>query len=121
MLTFIEFATPAGSVIVETKCYRAPLARRHGARKLRPDHVNQFFAYLSNAAAAGQRVGGGVLLYAQVGGPISVDLRWRGLPVLARSVDLASGWSVTRARMLALARESASLSSAAHPSGSAQG
>lgn len=109
LLTDIEFVTPAGRVIVETKCYRTPLAGRYKTKKLRGAHVNQLLAYLGNAVAGGERVGGGMLLYAQVGDPISVDLYWMGRPVLARSVDLANGWAVTRARMLALAREWASL------------
>ena len=103
--TDIELVTSAGRVIVDTKCYRTPLTHRFGTPKLRADHVNQLFAYLCNARALGDRVAGGMLLYAQVDAPIHVDLEWDGEPVRVRSVDLGSGWEVTRRQMLAVAAE----------------
>ena len=101
--TDIELVTTAGRVIVETKCYQTPLTGRFGTPKLHGSHVNQLFAYLCNARARGERVAGGMLLYAQVDGSIHVDLEWAGEPVRVRSVDLASGWAVTRRQMLGVA------------------
>lgn len=103
--TDIEFVTPSGRIIVETKCYRDPLTGRFGTPKLHASHVNQLFAYLCNARARGERVAGGMLLYAQVDGPLHVDLAWEGEPVRVRSVDLGSGWEVTRRQMLGIARQ----------------
>ncbi len=100
--TDIELAATGGRVIVEAKCYRRPLGQ---GQTLRPAHVNQLAAYLVNAAAHGERIAGGMLLYAQADAPIRADVELLGYPVRVRSVDLDVPWHALRARMLEVGAE----------------
>ena len=88
------------SVIVETKCWSDPFARRHGDStvSLRSEHLYQLFAYLTNHARsyAAEPPALGVLLYATAGTTFDYRYRVHGHPLWVSAVDLAKPWPAVR-------------------------
>ncbi|HRI68556.1 MAG TPA: hypothetical protein PK156_30215 [Polyangium sp.] len=82
------------TVVVETKCYGAPLVAGHGGKHLtlRSKDVCQLAAYLANMRTDGSRLSG-VLLYA-VDRPIipATKMRLLGHDVFVRELNLNQSW-----------------------------
>jgi len=90
--TDIDLYDAHGRWIVECKCTRSPLAGRFGARRLHGSYVNQLYAYLENARAAGATLHGGLLLHAAIDEPFTADLHLHGHRFVVRTVDLGTHW-----------------------------
>lgn len=100
--TDVDLYDAHGRWIVECKCTATPLVGRWSSRHLSGKYINQLFAYLSNAAAAGARLHGGVLLYAAVDAPLAAEFQLHGHTIAVRSVDLSAPWDTIADQMRTL-------------------
>lgn len=82
-----------GVVLVEAKCYAAPLQSFWGSRKLRSGHLYQLQAYLAHLERSDPRPHLGLLLYAQVDDVLDERLRLAGKDIWVRSLDLDQPWA----------------------------
>jgi 5-methylcytosine-specific restriction enzyme subunit McrC len=92
-------------IVIDAKYYAAALERDRwdGSRlKLKPNHVNQMFAYLSNAKVVtrGEKAVYGVLLYPLVDTAVAADEKLHDFTLRARTIDLRSHWTQIEASLL---------------------
>lgn len=88
-------------ILLEAKLTPTPLNRgRHGS-KLRSSHIYQLHTYLAHLGD-GVLPLTGVLLYAQVDGPLRLDYTLVGQRLLVRSLDLGQQWQGIHEDLLAL-------------------
>lgn len=91
--------------IGECKLYKSPLIDRYRSmgKRLRPEHVNQLFAYLAAAQAKyPSHAISGLLIYALVDIDFSDDVMLREFPVRIRTLDLQQPWEQLRKQLVAL-------------------
>jgi 5-methylcytosine-specific restriction enzyme subunit McrC len=94
-------------IVIDAKYYADALEhdRWDGSRlKLKPTHVYQMFAYLSNAKKVTDRTRGvsGALLYPLVNTAVQADVQLHDFPLKARTIDLKSHWTQIEADLLAV-------------------
>lgn len=93
--TDVVLESKSGTLIIDTKYYGDPLQRRYERAKLRPEHVNQVMAYVSNFDHAGYPLPvEGMLLYAATESlpELSVDLKIHGHRFRAAALNLDAPW-----------------------------
>jgi len=106
LVTDIPLRLGDGRVIVECKFTKHPLmTNQSGKKRLRPSHLNQLFAYLSNVGTEWRPPAAGLLLYAAVHEDLDLHYRVHGRDVLVRTVDLARPWRVIHAQLEGLLRD----------------
>jgi 5-methylcytosine-specific restriction enzyme subunit McrC len=90
--------------IVETKYYAEALTARFNRESLRPAHLYQLFAYLSNHPASlahePRDALRGILLYPRTTVTLGLRLTLHGWPVEAWTLDLAQEWAAIEADLL---------------------
>jgi 5-methylcytosine-specific restriction enzyme subunit McrC len=104
----ILLSDPTQRILIEAKFTPWPLK----GTKLRSGHLYQLHTYLAHLGD-GMTPLTGVLLYAEVDGPLRFDYMLAGHRLLVRSLYLAQPWQGIHENLLALAQEAAAGMSAA--------
>lgn len=92
-------------ILIEAKFTPQPVSRGARGSKLRSEHLYQFHTYLAHMTGDNQPPLTGVLLYAQVDGPLRLDYMLAGHRLLVRSLDLAQPWQGIHYDLVALLDE----------------
>jgi 5-methylcytosine-specific restriction enzyme subunit McrC len=96
-------------IVIDAKYYATALERDRwdsSRLKLKPNHVNQMFAYLSNAKVVtrGEKAVSGALLYPLVDTAVAADEKLHDFTLRARTIDLRSHWTQIEADLLSVLR-----------------
>jgi 5-methylcytosine-specific restriction enzyme subunit McrC len=104
MRSDVVLERPGHCIICDTKFYQEPLASRHGARKVRSEHLYQILSYVDNHSGRGTSttVHEGMLLYPVVSEPFSFDYRLNSHALMVRSINLDQPWETIRSDLLRL-------------------
>lgn len=92
-------------IVIDAKYYETPRVAGpyDNKKRLRPEHLNQLFAYLQNAptTADAQEVEG-ILVYAQSGDSFDLRFDLLGARCRALTLDLEAEWPIIHSRILEL-------------------
>lgn len=100
---------PDRRILIECKYLSRPVRARQGGRdKLISSNLYQLHTYLAHLSADGGPPTVGVLLYAEVDGPLSLDYRLLDYSLLVRTLDLSQPWQGIHDDLLALVQGPAS-------------
>lgn len=99
-----EQQAPHRRIVVDTKFYGSPLAKRHERSRFHSANLYQMYAYLRTQEHLGDRYrdARGLLLYPAVGEHLDERLQVQGHEIRVATVDLADGWEAVEARLLAV-------------------
>lgn len=104
MQTDMTIRCAGRKIILDTKYYKAVLAKNYGIEKLRRDHLSQVFSYLKHQANPDDPetlAAEGILLYATAGYELKADYPDTvGHRMAIRTINLAEDWRVIRGRLL---------------------
>lgn len=89
-------------ILIEAKFTPQPVNRGARGSRLRSEHLYQLHTYLVHMTGGVLPPLTGVLLYAQVEGPLRLDYMFAGHQLLVRSLDLAQPWQGIHQDLMAL-------------------
>ena len=96
-------------IVIDAKYYTTAFERDRwdsSRLKLIPSHVNQMFAYLSNAKVMmhGEKAVSGALLYPLKDTPVDTDEKLHDFALRAKTIDLTSHWTEIETDLLSVLR-----------------
>jgi 5-methylcytosine-specific restriction enzyme subunit McrC len=104
MLTDITLESPDRTIVIDTKYYlKWSITTPSGKRRVRPSHLYQIYAYISNLREAGYPEPiEGILLYPSVDEIVDLVYEIHGFSIRIKTLDLNRPWNEIHNRLLSL-------------------
>jgi 5-methylcytosine-specific restriction enzyme subunit McrC len=104
MRTDVSLLSASRHIVIDAKFYSETLTTRFEKKRIREKHLYQLFAYLCNARTVKERSVRveGLLIYPQVGEPVSARFEIHDLPVRVETIDLTRSTREIKEALLAL-------------------